>query len=233
MNTTSIDKTNTDTNTLTYKYLPYDAQLPVNEIEGCRVVKVLYKENPKTGTKAGENSYINIPCNHLTEEVLKENFDRLSEFFLSYMQEQENQIIKAHHKAGGLGFTASFLSLDKIVDYLQETGQSARLNKEKIANWFTSEMEDKLIDAFAGKLGIDIASPTDSELEKLAAITATYRAKYESLASPKVVYKKEECELLQKALNVTGADKSVIGSKFVSRLESMKNVSANDLLLGL
>lgn len=224
---------NTNTNTLTYKFRPYDAQLPTEDIKGCRIVKCLYKENTKTGKKAGENSYINIPTNHLTESVLRDNFDRLVEYFLSYMQEQEDAIIKLAHKTGSIGFGESYFSLDKIVDYLAETGQSARLNKEKIQAWFSSEVEDSLLSAFAGKLGIDTENPSESELEQLLQVTSVYRAKFESLASPKVHYKKEECELLQKALAVTGADKSVIGSKFVNRLESMKNVNSNDLLLSL
>lgn len=219
---------------VTYKYAPYDAQLPIKVGEGMRLVKCLYKTNAKTGKAAGKNSYILVPEQHLSEEVMVENAALLAPYVAAFMQEQEDKLIKDHHVSGGLGFSDSWLSLQKILEALDSAGQGNRLNKEKIETWFASDMEELLLVAFADKMGVG-DSPTEAEMQKLAEITGVYRTKFASLASGKTTYRKEEAELLQRALDVTGlsTDGNLLGARFYARLESMKTVQDNSLLMAL
>ncbi len=222
-----------------YKYSAYDSQLPITVPEGMRLVKCLYKENRKTGTKAGENSYILVPEKHLDESVVVAEAARLAPYVSMFLQDVEDKLIKAHHTAGGIGFNDSWLGLDKILEALEDAGQSNRLNKEKIESWYDSAVLDNLALAFSEKLGIDMTGsgelePTEAELEKLAAVTGAYKAKFASLASGKTVYRKEEAELLQRALVVAGVDKTdSIGARFYARLEGMKAATVDNLLLAL
>lgn len=216
-----------DTNT----FRPYVAQLGVPTIAGYRTVKCLYK-TPKGKDKAEfENSYIRVR-DYITEQAVADNIAAFAPYFVAYLQEQENLIIKDMHKAGKAGVQDSELSLQVILAYLESNVTATRLNGDAIAAWFLDEMHENLAIAFAEKMGIE-EEPTAAQLEKLTAILATYEAKYKSLASGKTVYRKEEAEILQKALEVTGADKTVLGQRFHARLESMKSATASDLLLAL
>lgn len=235
MNTNKPKSGATDTMQDLYKFAPYDSQLPIEIGEGKRLVKCLYKENKKTGKKAGVNSYIIVPESHLSESIMVENAVRLAPYVSAFMQEQEDKLIKEAHIKKTIGFSDTWLGLDKILESLDAAGQGNRLNKEKIEAWFNSDMQEPLIVAFASKMGIS-ETPTDAELNKLIEITEVYKAKFSSLASGKTVYKKDEAELLQRALEVTGlgADsENSIGSKFYKRLEGMKNTTVNTLLAAL
>ncbi len=210
----------------------YDPQLAIDVPEGKRLVKCLYKTNKKTQTVGGINSYILVPDTHLNESLLVEQAATLTPYLAAFLQDQEDLIVKEHHKNGGKGFSDSFLSLSKILERLDATGQSNRLNKDKIEAWFQSDVSEMLQVAFAEKMALS-DTPTQAEMDKLAQITEVYKAKFASLASGKTAYQKEEAELLQKALTVTQSDKSVIGSRFMERLEVMKTATSNDLLMAL
>lgn len=226
------DNTTEQTEVL-YKYHAYDSQLPIDAVSGRRVVKCLYKENAKTGKKAGINSYIQIPVAHITEEIVIQEAKKLAPYVLSFLQAEEDKLIKKHHASGGLGMSDAWFSLDKVLVALDEAGQGNRLNKEKIDAWFDESMREPLVKAFADKVCSNSEQPTEQELEKLAAVTNAYKAKFGSLASGKTFYRPEECEKLQKVLEVTEATKTSIGERFNARLESMKTTEANDLLLAL
>lgn len=221
----------------TYTFKAYDAQLPIVVEEGTRVVKCLYKETKDKVTgkvkKAGENSYIKVPVKHISVELVEKEIKTLAPIFVQYLQAEEDKIIKEAHKGGSIGFGDSFFSLSKVIEAIEAEAQGNRLTTEAVHVWFGEEVEELLLVAVAEKLGIDSLKPTDAELAKLQLIADAYKAKFGSLASGKTHYRKEEAELLQKALEVTGAKEGLLGQKFYSRLEGMKNTTTDDLLLSL
>lgn len=212
-------------------FRPYDSALPVPSLEGYRTVKCLYKVNKATGKAAGDNSYIRVP-DSITEKEVAAQIAELAPYIVGWLQSQEDMIVKELHKGGATSIKPEQLGLANVLSYLESTASSSRLNGEAIAAWFLDDMRDNLAVAFADKMGLG-EEPTAAELEKLEAILSTYEAKYKSLASGKTVYRKEEAELLQKALTVTGADKTLIGTRFMNRLEQMKSATPDDLLLAL
>ena len=222
----------------TYTFKAYDAQLPIVIEEGTRVVKCLYKETKDKVTgkvkKVGENSYIKVPVGHITVEVVEKELKTLAPIFVEYLRAEEDKIVKEAHKTGSIGFGVSFFSLNKIVEAIEAEHAGNRLTTEVVHAWFTEEVEELLLVAVSEKLGIDSLKPTDAELNKLQLISDAYKNKFGSLASGKTHYRKEEAELLQKALEVTGAKNGLLGGKFYSRLEGMKvPVSTDDLLMSL
>ncbi len=212
-------------------FRPYDSQLPVPELKGYRTVKVIYRENKATGKKAGETSYIRIP-DYITEQAVADKLEVFMPYFVSYLQGQEDEIIKELHKNGATEVKPETLTLDAILGQLENSQQSVRLNSEKIVEWFRDNVADKLADAVAAKLGVS-DEPTEAELEKLVNIVSVYEKKLASLASPKTAYRPEEAEMLQKALEVTGGKDTVVGNRFYKRLEDMKTKTPDDLLLSL
>lgn len=212
-------------------FRPYDSQLPVPVIAGFRVVKCLYKVNPKTKVAAAENSYIRVPA-HITEEVVAARISELAPYLVGYLQAEEDKLIKERHIAGLERLTPEFLTLDRVIEALESAGVSQRLNKETIEAWFTAEMYEPLMVAFADKMGVGEA-PTEEQTSKLSSILSVYKAKFGSLASGKTHYRVEEAEMLLRALEVTGAGDTLIGGKFVARLGKMKDSTSADLLLAL
>lgn len=231
MNTTDTVGT-TDSHNDINTFRPYEPTLEYPAIKGFRMVKCLYKK-PKTGEAAGENSYIRIEDN-ISEQAVADFLPKLSPYFVTFLQEQQNALVKEMHKAGKTKVSVDSYSLDSLVSYLEEQGKGNRLNKEKIEAWFNESVYDSLVVAFSEKLGLDEnLNPSEEELEKLEQIIGVYKNKFASLAGGKTHYRKEEAELLQKALEVSGADETILGSRFNDRLEKMKTVSSDDLLLSL
>lgn len=225
---------NSQTTEVTYKFAAYDPQLPITVDKTERVVKCLYKETKDKVTgkikKAGINSYIKVPTAHLNTEVVQKELVTLLPILIQYLQTEEDKIIKEAHRTGSIGFGASYFSLNKVIEFIETETQGARLNSEQIHTWFEEDVEELLMVAFAEKSGVSIANPTEAELAKLQLISEAYKAKFGSLASGKTHYRKEDVELLQKVLDITGATKGVIGAKLYSRLEGMKAAAPNDLL---
>ena len=221
---------NTQNPEITYTFKSYDPQLPIVTEAGTRVVKCLYKET-KNKKKVGENSYIKIPTAHITAEIVEKEIKALAPLFVQYLQTEEDKIVKDAHRTGSIGFGASFFSLNKVVEFIESENQGHRLTTESVSAWFEEEVETLLLIAVSEKLGFDALKPTEAELHKLQLISEAYKNKFSSLASGKTHYRKEEAELLQRALEVTGAKNGIVGSKFYSRLEGMKtDNSSNDLL---
>ena len=213
------------------KYKAYDSQLPLADIEGTRIVKCLYQLNPKTGTKAQDNSYVRIPTKHLTEEHIVSRIADLTPYFLAYLQELETKEIQAAHRKGSLSVFCAGLSLDKIIEALEASSAGSRLNKEKIEAWFTSVIEPSLAEKFAAKLGLDETS-SEADLLKLEAVLTAYKGKFAALASPKAFIKEGDCIAMKAVIVSCGAAENLLGARFISRLDKM-NEKQDEVLLAL
>lgn len=206
------------------QFKAYDSQLPIAEIAGTRIIKCLYQVNPKTKTKARDNAYVRVPTKHLTEEHIVSRVAELSPFILAWLQEQEDKAIKEDHRKGSLQVFTQYLSLDKLLEALEESLESSRLNKDKINAWFTDKLEDTLCDKFGAKMGITDSS-TESELLRLAALVQAYKVKFAMLASPKVFLKEEDCAAMIRVIEVSEeAASSVLGQRFISKLKGLNKV---------
>ncbi len=209
----------------------YDSQLPIAEIAGTRIVKCLYQINKASGKKKQENTYYRLPTAHLTEEIVVERIAELSPYVLSYLQEQEDKEIRDYHSKGGKTVYVDSLGLDKIIEALEASEAGARLNKEKIEAWFIAELQDSLAVAFATRLGITEDSG-EAELLKLEQVLNAYKAKFASLAGGKTYIKEADCVAMIAVITKAGAEASLLGKRFIGRLEGMKK-KEDDLLLSL
>ena len=214
-------------------FRPYDSSLPVPELKGFRTVKCLYKVNPKTKTSAGENSYIRV-ADYITEDLVIGKVQELASVIIGYLQTEEDKLIKSYHLTGVKTVKESDLTIESIIEAIEASGTSQRLNKEKIESWFTTEMEVSLYGLFATKLQvIDTDNPTDDEIEKIAGVLGAYKSKFVGLASGKTHYREPDIKALQAVLSSTGADNTFIGGRFSLRLEKMLQTDSDSLLLSL
>ncbi len=214
------------------QFKAYDSQLPITEIKGTRIVKCLYQLNPKTKTKAQENAYVRLPTKHLTEEHIVSRITELSPYVLAMLQEVEDKKIKEEHKNGACQVFTDYLTLDGIIELLEASSESSRLNKDKIEAWFSDKLEDTLAELFGAKMGISENS-SEHDILKLAQVINAYKAKFATLVSPKAYLKEEDCLAMIRVIeSVEEAKNSVLGARFIAKLGAM-NSKVDDLLLSL
>ena len=209
----------------------YDSQLPIAEIKGTRIVKALYQLNPKTGLKAQENAFARIPTSHLSALSVTNELTALMPHFLAYLQTVETDMLKEEHKKGQLNVFTEGLSLNKIINKLEATSDTARLTKVDIESWYVNEIQEPLTVLFAAKMGLDENSG-EAELVRLEKVLGAYKAKFASLASPKVFFKDADCVAMVNVINSCKAEDTSIGSRFLVKLVKMQE-KEDDLLLCL
>lgn len=217
------------------EFKAYDSQLPIAEITGTRIVKCLYQVSPKTGKKLRENSYVRVPTKHLTEEHVISSIAILSPFILTWLQELEDKEIKLGHSKGLLSLHTDSLSMDKLIERLEESNISARLTKEKIGQWFDAFMLTDLTELVADKMGISAsdADISDADIVKLEKVLLAYRGKFESLAGGKTFINEDDCLAMIGVIGKCGnAASSMLGIRFNSKLEGMMKKD-EELLLSL
>ena len=215
------------------QFKAYANDLPIAEITGTRIVKCLYQINKKTGEKVADNAYVRIPTKHLTEQTIIDRISDLAPYILNYLQSEEDKIIKEDHRKGALQVYTEYLTLDKIVEALEISGNSGRLNKEKIEAWFTAIMYEPLLLLVADKVAPGRSEFTPAEEYKIELSINAYKELFISLASPKTVLPENCREALINVITKCGAESDFLGSRFIKRIESMSKNDNNDLLLGL
>ena len=204
------------------EFKPYDSQLPVAEISGTRVVKCLYQAPKDKSKEKRSNAYVRIPCKHLTEELIVEQVAELAPYFLDFLQTKEDEIIKEDHKNGILNVFTASLSINKLVEYLEEKGEGARLNKEKIEKWFADCLYNHLLEQFAAKMGLDEKS-SEEQLIKLEIVINAYKKKFVSLATSATHIKEDDCLVMIAVIDKCEAQDSLLGKRFIARLKGMSN----------
>jgi hypothetical protein len=214
------------------EFKAYDSQLPLGNIEGTRIVKCLYQVNTKTGEKKRESSYTRISTAHLTDAIVKDNIVALAPFIVGYLESLEDKIIKGEHEKGALSFFTEKLSIDYIINYLEENADSGRLSKELVGKWFENNLERNLILVVADKLGIEVENMSEANQVKIQRVVNAYRTKFESLASPKVIIKEADCTAMINVINTYDENSSALGARFIQKLNSM-NTKVEEVLFAL
>jgi hypothetical protein len=216
------------------EFKPYDSQLPVSEIKGTRVVTCLYKAVKRDGVLVPSefsNTYVRVPVSHLTEKLVIEQASELAPFVLAYLQGIEDAMIKDGHKSGLTRVYTDGLSIARLIEKLEESSNTGRLNKERIKQWFDAEVAEVLAVKFAAKMGLDENS-SEAELSKLDAVLAAYSGKFESLAGGKAFIKEQDCLAMIGVIKTCQLEDDNLGSRFLVRLENMTK-KEEDLLLAL
>jgi len=206
------------------KFFPYISGVDIPVIPGTRSVVATYKQTPgmrAKGIEAKQNVYVRVPTAHITLETVTENISILAPFIVQYLQGIEDENIKKYHREGGTQVFTDTLSLEKVIDTLEESGNTG-LNSEIITEWFTSEVAKEITEILMEKLNIPNGTAmTEVQQEKIGNIVQSYLDVFISLASGKVHLAAQQREKLSKCIELTKTGKTVIGTKILSRLDRM------------
>jgi len=202
------------------EFKAYDsANVPV-EIAGTRITKCLYRADNTSGLVS---SYVRLPIAHLASDLISVALPDLQDHILNWLESVEDKKIKSAHAKGQLNIFTSGLSIASIIDYLEETTEGGRLNKDKISAWFTSAFEAPLSLVVASKLGIDIEHANESELLKVMAVVKAYQIKFEVFASPKASIKTEDMEAMRKAIILCSLEQDSLALRFIARMNKIES----------
>ena len=181
-----------------YLFEAYDPKSPVTTSElNYRVAKVMYKMNNKTKKIAGSNSCLIIPS--MDETSVMESLGSLMPHFLSFLESEQDKLIKELHLKKVSFVTKESIDLVSIVKNLEAERVSGRMNKELIEAWFTTNLQESLTILFADKLGMNVERYQD-QTSKLFMTIGVYKNLFAKLASNTVSYQKPEAEKLLQAI---------------------------------
>lgn len=206
------------------QFFPYNAVAGTPTAPtGFRQVTVNYKQTASMKLKnveARENVYVTVPADHISVAQVIENIETLAPFVSAYLSTVEDSTIRAYHKDGGTQVFTETLTLAKILETIEETGSS--INGEQITDWFTDSVAGSLLNVLADKLGADDAgSLTEEQQAKVKQVINSYLAQFISLASGKTMIQEAQRVRLAKCLEITGANTSALGIRFISRFAKM------------
>ena len=230
MNTETTAPSNTDVPEITsVAFAAYDATNVPAVLAGMRLSKCQYKKDKETGVLPHVNSVVIIP-EVLEADINSDQWTTLMPHVLAMLEATQDKLIKECHMSGVASVPFDTISITGILDKLESEGEG-RLNKEKIFSWFDADVRELLVVAFGDKLGIT-DEPTEAEQAQLDKTVGIYRDRFGALAGANSSFIPSECDKLINALVVTENDKSVLGSRFITRLDAMKNKEDNlmDLL---
>lgn len=217
------------------EYKPYNSQIVPADIAGTRVVKVLYRNDPKLPAAEQKQSvYVRVPAAHITEATVAAALPELAPHIVAWLQSIEDSAIKEEHKLGLLSVYTEKLTLAALIEALESAPENTgRLTKEKIEAWFAEVLENNLALLFAEKLGVDIltdGATSEADIAKLTTVVGAYKGKFAALANPKCYIKEAECAAMIKVINECGAAEDMLGARFIARLGKMAEKQEEVLL---
>lgn len=210
-----------------YDIQPFDSKTS-RPREGMRLAKIGYK-TPKNGAPKKQSVCVSVPHFSL-DSVAATTLQLLMPHFEAYCEGVQDSIIRERSEEGAVLITASDISAERVLEYLDADARGDRLTKELVQEWFDSALLESITVAFADKFGIG-DEPTDAESRKLNQAITVYRDKFASMAGGRTSFSKEVATKLHKVLELDTED-SGITVRFRNRLQKMMT-DEGDILEGL
>lgn len=211
---------------------PYNSAAVPAEISGLRIIAKTFKQSEKMkadGKEAKQNVYCRVPTAHITVETVTERIEDLAPFIVLYLQGIEDKAIQEYMAKDGLRVFTDTLSIDKCIASLEEAGNTG-LNGEQIITWFDDTMATALLLILVGKLGYETYNDLpDLVAAKVTADIQAYLDIFVSLASGKTHLTEPQRNKLTRCLELTGADTSSLGVRFIARFNKMAQKEQDSL----
>ena len=144
-----------------------------------RLVRIIRKASAKDNNGM-ESQGLHLPVIAHPMEWLQHQ--TMMDYVAQCLMDVQDKMIRAVTDNGRNIITDSDVSAEAMVEYLESTDENiGRISKDKINQWFTAEMADTLMVAFADKLGVS-DTPTADEEKKLAQACKGYQDVFATLA---------------------------------------------------
>lgn len=173
---------------------------------------------------------VSVP--YITKEQVSSNLVALTPAIVEYLATIQDKIIREKLEASSdLEFISdSDISVASIVEYLEESaGESGRLTKASMEQWFVSALEAPLMVQLADRLGVS-EEVTDEESAKIEAVVGAFKGKIAALAGGKTSYSPAIATQLQKAIGLA-PEGDIIADRMMVRLQKMIDSGAGVSLL--
>lgn len=122
-------------------------------------------------------------------------------------------------------------SFEAVKIWAEQQASSARLSKDNVALWFTSNMQDILLVNLAAKNDLD---PTNAEhMERLNKAISNYKAVFMSLAAPTTHLADNDAKKLQAVLALCENQEDLITTSLTTRIIKMLEPTKVSLSLDL
>lgn len=167
-----------------------------------RLARIIRKSSAKDANGL-ESQGVHIPAEVDLAYCLQDS--TLNAYLVQCVQDVQDKMIRRVTDNGRNIITDSDIAMDVVAQYLEETDENiGRISKDKINAWFTSEMQDTLLVAFADKLGVG-DTPTADEEKKLAQACKGYQDVFATLAAKNPVIDPKIGQRLLTALDMIPA----------------------------
>jgi hypothetical protein len=194
-------------------------------LSGQRLLVVRYR---KTEGKAAVRNSVCASVPTLTRDEVIPHIDALMPHVISMIQSVQDSIGREGYEAGSTYVSTESISVSSCLAYLTQQAAGERLTADVIREWFSSELQDILMLAFAEKMGLSDA-PTDEETHKLGQILNVYRDKFASMAGGRTMFDAGTRAKLSRALELIDCSEG-IGAKLQAKLQAMNNVNVEEML---
>lgn len=190
--------------------------------EGQRLAVITYKtvkdKNNALYNVKRENKAVSLPL--ISDDSVSSNLVALLPHVKAMLYKAQDAIIREKLDSGNvISIATEEVSLESIVEYLDNSNESGRLTKESVASWFDESIADNLMLALAEKLGVSEV-PTDAESKQIESIVTGFKDKISALAGGKTSYEPKMCESLKKCLSLAPSE-DILAGKFMVRLDKM------------
>lgn len=180
--------------------------------------------------KKRDSRAVGIPF--IQVDDIKDNLVALTPHIQEYLQSVQDKIVREMlDKSSDLEFVSeSDISIASIIEYLEESaGESGRLTKASMEQWFVSALEAPLMVQLAAKLGVS-EEVTNEESAKIEAVVGAFKGKIAALAGGKTSYSPAIATQLQKAVGLA-PEGDVIADRMMVRLQKMIDSGGSASLL--
>lgn len=185
-------------------------------LTGQRLAKVTYKVDKTTGIKP-DSVCVSVPA--INQNDIVNNIDKFVPHIVSLVERTQDLIIRAIHESKASVVQDSDISIEKVLEYLNEESSGGRITKKDAQEWFTQTIEDPLTIALCNKLGVS-ETPTQAESEKINKLVEEFKNNISSLTAGNVKYAPDVCGVLSKALAFAPQEDDM-RIKFQTRLDGM------------
>ena len=200
-------------------------------LHGQRLIKVGFKKTDKIPNPL-PSVCVSVPF-HSADMVSPENLQQLLPYIGTMLENAQDGIVRTlYESSNGVKNTIhdDEIGFSAILGYLENEKSGGKLSAEKVAKWFTEQIEENLIVVFADKLGFTSDDLTENQLAVINKHIAGNRDLLCSLTGHKVILQENQINGLRRVLELA-VDRDNVWSQLSSKLNDQSAKSADLMML--